>query len=221
MCRLRVARWSIRFRSTVGRAVAAPAVATVDSIAVRARAEDNPRTLPADPEHGKARGNRPASHRRTKHPHPAALRAFRERPSPQAVSPCDKRPRQSKLLPFGRIPSPAGGIVEARPERSRVEKCGTNDLGMRDAIYQFKVADPAQPVTLPLYALVGRGIQLGRIPKHRLIVRDFFQDGSGFAEPGRNQPVQATPPVLLYGRSQRPPRQASSIRRTSAIPGWP
>jgi hypothetical protein len=31
--------------------------------------------------------------------------------------------------------------------------------------------------------------------------------------------VQATPPVLPHWRTYRPPRQASSMRRTSAIPG--
>ena len=69
--------------------------------------------------------------------------------------------------------------------------------------------------------LVGCRIQPGGIRKHRLIACDLFQNGSGVAVSRGNQPMH---PFLAefpdWGR-QRPPRQASSIRRTSAMPGWP
>ena len=85
----------------------------------------------------------------------------------------------------------------------------------------YKRQDPTQPVEFALNTLVGGGIEPCRIRKHLGILGDLLQDCSEFAVSGGNQPVHSSLAKLPDRRRQRPPRQESSMRRTSTMPGWP
>src|ERR1700691_2106244 len=102
-----------------------------------------------------------------------------------------------------------------------MKKRRANNLSVGDSVDQLKIADPAQAGEFALNALVGCSIESRSIRKHRVIIGDLFKNGSGFAVPGGNQPVHSFLAELPDRRRQRPPRHASSIRRTSAMPGWP
>ena len=102
-----------------------------------------------------------------------------------------------------------------------MKECRTDNMSVGNSVYQFEMTDSAQTVEFALNTLVGRGIEPGGIRKHRLVARDLFQNGSGFTVSGRNQPMRSFLAELPDWRRQRPPRQASSIRRSSAMPGWP
>jgi len=122
---------------------------------------------------------------------------------------------------LGRIPGAARCVIEARPKRAWMKKRRANDRCVGNSVYQFEMADSAETEKFSLDTLVGCGIESSGIRKHRRIFCDLFQNGSGLTVSGGDQPMHSLLAKLPNRRRQRPPRQASSIRRTSAMPGWP
>src|ERR1700722_8455331 len=101
-----------------------------------------------------------------------------------------------------------------------MKKRGANNLRIGNSIDQLKIANATQAVEFALNAFVGCGIEPCGIRKHCLATGDIFQNSSGLAVSRRNEPMHSLLAELPHRRCQRPPRHASSILRSSAMPGW-
>jgi hypothetical protein len=66
--------------------------------------------------------------------------------------------RNRSIYLFGRVPSAARRVVEARARWAGMKKRSANDMSVGNSVYQFERADSAQPVEFALHTLVGRGI---------------------------------------------------------------
>src|ERR1035437_35125 len=131
----------------------------------------------------------------------------------------------------GRVPCATGSIVEAGAEVAGVEERRSNNVGVRDAVHQLKLADAAQAIEFALETVIGRAIQQHDVREHRVVRHNVFEHRAAAAEARGDETVHPLPfenldrrrSVLksLALRCQRPPRHASSMRRTSTMPGWP
>src|ERR1700722_20660285 len=97
----------------------------------------------------------------------------------------------------------------------------TDDVVIRNAVDELVGADSDQPGLLALDAIVGGSIQADEFFEHDIVVGDVVENRSGIAVAGGDEAMHAIAIEPPKRRIHRPPRQASSIRRTSNIPGWP
>ena len=121
------------------------------------------------------------------------------------------------------IPGPTGSIVEPRTELTGMRERPIHDVCVRNSVYQFVRSDPAEPPGLPNDAIIGHTVQQNHFLNCVLTAFDNVgKDGLLDTVERRDESMGSVTGIVLDRRcSQRPPRQASSMRRTPNMPGKP
>lgn len=129
----------------------------------------------------------------------------------------------------GGVPGTALGTVEPPPERVGMREGGIDDAVVRHAENELVHADAGQPVVLGEQPVVGGVVEVENFSQMRIVVRNAGEDArAAIAVFRRDQPMGVVAPderdrrKLTFRRlGQKPPRRASSSRRTVCMAGTP